>query len=363
MERRRKVLLGMVSVLLFVVFLSAMCFFFRISCTIRRRRRGSGDSPESGDFEHREKEADSEELVVFPGGERFRTQDILDAPGEVVWKSSYGTLYRAAIRLSADESGSGGGGSVSVMLLRFIRPACIGRMEDILPLVQLIGFLQHPNLVPLRALYVGPRGEKLFVHPFYEAGNLAQFLKGNLHTRGNEGTNKWSVIYELTLGIARGLEHLHHGFQRPLIHGNLKSKNVLLDADLQPRLSDIGLHLLLSPAAAQEMLEASTTEGYKAPELIKMRDASMESDIFSFGIVLLEMLTCKDALGCRLLVLKGELPKDFSFAAVNGIKDQKSNKEEALLRCYQLASSCCCPSPALRPDIKLVIRQLKEIGR
>ncbi|EHA8591592.1 putative kinase-like protein TMKL1 [Cocos nucifera] len=68
------------------------------------------------------------------------------------------------------------------MLLRFVRPACVGRTKDILPSIQMLGLVRHPNLVPLRALYVGPRGEKLFVHPFYAAGTLSQFLRVLLYS-------------------------------------------------------------------------------------------------------------------------------------------------------------------------------------
>jgi len=64
----------------------------------------------------------------------------------------------------------------------------------------------------------------------------------------------------------------------------------MLDADFQPRISDFGLYLLLNPAAAQEMLETSAMQGYKAPELIKMRDATMESDIYSLGVIMLEII-------------------------------------------------------------------------
>lgn len=175
MDRLRKLLiiLSVVSIVLFLLLLSVLYFYFRRRSSIRSRRSScAGESPENECFAPAKAEA--EELVVFSGCEHLKTQDILDAPGEVVGKSSYGTLYRATVRISSSPYDP----SSSVMLLRFVRPACVGRTVDILAAARLIGYLQHPNLVPLRALYVGPRGEKLFVHPFYAAGNLDQFLKG-----------------------------------------------------------------------------------------------------------------------------------------------------------------------------------------
>ena len=103
----------------------------------------------------------------FPGGEALTVAAILEAPGEVVAKSAHSTLYRAG--LSAGEA---------VALLRFVRPACAAGAEEAAAAARVLGAARHPNLVPTRALYVGPRGEKLLVHPFYAAGSLRRFLQG-----------------------------------------------------------------------------------------------------------------------------------------------------------------------------------------
>lgn len=109
-------------------------------------------------------------LIKFRGCENLTVHDILDAPGEVIGKSSYGTLYKASL-LKDD----------SAMLLRFLRPTCTGKLEQVVPLIQVLGSIRHPNLVPLCAFYAGPRGEKLLVFPFYSNKNLAQFIRGNVN--------------------------------------------------------------------------------------------------------------------------------------------------------------------------------------
>jgi hypothetical protein len=106
-------------------------------------------------------------LVKFPGGEALSVAAILEAPGEVVAKSVHSTLYRAG--LSAGEA---------VALLRFVRPACAAGADEAVAAARVLGAVRHANLVPIRALYVGPRGEKLLVHPFYAAGSLRRFLQG-----------------------------------------------------------------------------------------------------------------------------------------------------------------------------------------
>ncbi|RWW41437.1 hypothetical protein BHE74_00053082 [Ensete ventricosum] len=363
MEKRHKIelLLGLLcSFLVLLLFLLlALSYFFRKR--LRWRGRTKNESLEaggnSGGGGAEEEHSEAEELVRFAGGESLTVHDILDAPGEVVGKSSYGTLYRASIERSG-----------SVVLLRFLRPAYVGRAEEVLPAVRAFGAVRHPNLVPLRAMYVGPRGEKLFVHPFFAAGSLKQFLRGEF---------RWDIIYKLSLGIARGLDHLHAGLEKPMVHGNLKTNNILLDADYQPRLSDFGLHLILNPAAAQEMLEVSAAQGYNAPELVKMKDASRESDMYSLGVVVLEMLTQKDPINTnflrskdfhvptslRNLGLEHKVSDVCNSELLSQSIDQSCTNEQGLLMLFRLAIACCSPSPASRPDTRHVISQLEDIIR
>ncbi|XP_042412414.1 putative kinase-like protein TMKL1 isoform X2 [Zingiber officinale] len=300
------------GLLLFYVF----CFYFR--------RRAA---PKGRSLEDAASGAEAEEaLIRFAGGEDLTARDILDAPGEVVAKSSHATLYRAVLRRGDTPA-----------LLRFVQPDSAARTEDVLPAVRRLGAVRrHPNLVPLTAMYLGPRGEKLLVHPFYAAGNLAQFIR-----EGVSEAHSWIIIFKLSCGIARGLDHLHNGH-----------------------------------ATAQAMLDASAAQGYTAPELSKISDSSPATDIYSFGVVLLEMITRKDPLdnkflqkdlhlpsSLRILVLEHKLSDVFSSKLQKESVHQNSTNEEGLLMLFQLAMACCSPSPNLRPDIKVVIKRLEDIGR
>ncbi|XP_048535142.1 putative kinase-like protein TMKL1 [Triticum urartu] len=300
-------------------------------------------------------------LVRFPGGEGLSVAAILEAPGEVVAKSSHSTLYRAAMR-----SGE------TAVLLRFVRPACAVGADEAAAAARRIGAVSHPNLVPLRAVYVGPRGEKLLVHPFYAAGSLHRFLQ-----EGIADSQRWSLICKLSVCIAKGLDHLHTGMEKPIIHGNLKTSNILLDASYECRISDYGLYLLLNTGGAHEMLEASAAQGYKAPELVKMRDATRESDVYSLGVVLLEMLAQKEPAGdddrapssrdiflpasFKNLVLERKISDAFSSDLVR--QSRKSGNEKKLNAFFELATACCSPSPSLRPNTKEILRRLEEIAK
>ncbi|XP_010523204.1 PREDICTED: putative kinase-like protein TMKL1 [Tarenaya hassleriana] len=332
------------------------------------RRRESGEpNVESPDQkqEFSDNGSEAEELVTFHGGEDLTICDILEAPGEVIGKSSFGTLYKASLQRSG-----------KVRVLRFLRPICAVRSEakEFNGVIETLGFARHENLVPLLGFYAGTRGEKLMVHPFFGFGNLSEFIRS-----GDVASYKWSNITRITIGIAKALDHLHTGMQKPIVHGNLKSKNVLLDPSFRPHVSDFGLHLLLNPATGQEILEASAAEGYKAPELIKMKDVSKESDVYSFGVIMLELVSGKEPINqnptgddefylpdfMRNSVLDHRLSDLYRPEILRSdLKDaDNSVTEECVLKCFQLAMSCCSPSPSLRPSIKHVLRKLEEVGK
>ncbi|KAH6815171.1 Protein kinase superfamily protein [Perilla frutescens var. frutescens] len=343
--------------------LLAILLFTIFCCRKRKSENGCRDvdTDRESAFESEDEDefvafVNHEDFIKFGGGEDLSVEEILDAPGEVIGKCSYGTLYRASL-VNSD----------SVALLRFLRPSCTLRIKDVMPIVEILGCLRHPNLVPLNAFYRGPRGEKLMVHPFFGSGNLAHFIKD-----GAGEVNRWHVIHKISVGIAEGVCHLHSAREKPIIHGNLKSKNVLLDRHQHPYVSDFGLYLLLNPTAGQQMLEDSASQGYKAPELIKMKDANKESDIYSLGIILLELLCGKSPSDQDL-----HLPTALSVAVLDGrvmdlyrpdilvglSNDQRAVMEDRILQFFHLAMACCSPSPRLRPDIDQILEKLQEIGK
>ncbi|KAL0709151.1 hypothetical protein Bca4012_016129 [Brassica carinata] len=334
-------LLGVsLSALLIITFFILLFFFF---CRTRKDSSTEQDQYDVESLDHTKHvfSSKTEELVTFHGGEDLTICDILDAPGEVIGKSSYGTLYRASLQRSG-----------KVRVLRFLRPVCTVRCDDAEEfddVIETLGFVRHENLVPLLGFYGGNRGEKLMVHPFFSSGNLSGFIKS-----GGEESIKWSNILSITTGICKALDHLHTGMQKPIVHGNLKSKNVLLTSSFEPRISDFGLHLLLNQTAGQEILDVFAAEGYKAPELVKMREASKESDVYSLGVIMLELLSGKEAINNAGLGHKLYRPEILSS---NG----GDLSEESVQKYVQLALSCCSPSPSLRPNMKQALRKLGDI--
>lgn len=155
-----KLILGLTSATIFISLMVVIFLYFK------NRARNDSIDVESPELKHGD-EKEMEDLLTFQGGQDLTISDILDAPGEVIGKSNYGTLYKALLHRSN-----------CVRLLRFLRPVCIARAKDFEEAIQLLGSIRHPNLVPLVGFYAGPRGEKLLVHPFFRRGSMAQFIRG-----------------------------------------------------------------------------------------------------------------------------------------------------------------------------------------
>ncbi|KAH9307442.1 hypothetical protein KI387_035353, partial [Taxus chinensis] len=317
-----------------------------ISC---RPSRAVSDSDKSSiSFNKGQEEINGcEELIKFEGGEGLTIDGILNASGEVLGKSSYGTVYKARLQIN--------GGMIA---LRLLRDGCMRRSEEFVAVIQELGVIRNSHLVGLQAFYAGPSGEKLLVYDYIPRGNLAHLL----HNR-NRVAPGWAKMHRIALGAARGLAYLHAGLQTPIIHGNLKSKNILLGENYEAHLSDFGLHELMNPSSKLGMLEASASQGYMAPEALMLKKANTKTDIYSFGIILLEILTGRRPdqrdsanqivdlpMVVKNFVLEERISELFNPAILAG--GTRSPTEEGLLRVLQLAMGCCAPSPSVRPDIR-----------
>jgi hypothetical protein len=285
-------------------------------------------------------------LMVFEGGDHLTLEEVLNATGQVVHKATYCTVYKAKLGTS--------GGTIE---LRLLREGCCKDAASCAPVVRRIGRARHHNLVPLRAFYQGRRGEKLLVYDhFPRARTLHDLLHG-----GGEAL-PWPRRHKIALGAARALAYLHAG--QGEAHGNVRSSNVVVDELSVARLAEHALDRLLVPAAAEAVLAAAKADGYRAPELQSMRRCSARTDVYAFGILLLELL-----MG-RKPSATSDLPSAVKVAvleeaALEELLDAELLKgpapaEEGLVKALKLAMGCCAPVPAARPTMAEVVRQLEE---
>ncbi|KAJ4963908.1 hypothetical protein NE237_023847 [Protea cynaroides] len=153
-----------------------------------------------------------------------------------------------------------------------------------------LGKVKHRNLTVLRGYYAGPPDVRLLVYDYMPNGNLATLLQEASHHDGH--VLNWPMRHLIALGVARGLAFLHTA---SMVHGDVKPQNVLFDADFEAHLSDFGLDRLTIATPAEASTSATTVGslGYVSPEATLTGQVTREADVYSFGIVLLELLTGK----------------------------------------------------------------------
>ncbi|KAF6169460.1 hypothetical protein GIB67_004741 [Kingdonia uniflora] len=158
---------------------------------------------------------------------------------------------------------------------------------------ELLGKIKHRNLTVLRGYFPGPPNGRLLVYDYMPNGNLATLLQEASHQDGH--VLNWPMRHLIALGVGRGLAFLHNA---SIIHGDIKPQNVLFDADFEAHLSDFGLERLTTATSTTTPIEAASTSaipvgtiGYVSPEATLTGQVTKESDVYSFGIVFLELLT------------------------------------------------------------------------
>lgn len=183
--------------------------------------------------------------------------------------------------------------------------------------------------------------------------------------RGPETTISWPTRMTIAIGVTRGLNHLHT--QENIIHGNLTSSNILLDEQTNAHIADFGLSRLMTTAANTNVIATAGSLGYRAPELSKLKNANTKTDVYSLGVIILELLTGKSpgepTNGMDLPQWVASIVKE---EWTNEVFDLELMRDapaigDELLNTLKLALHCVDPSPAARPEVQQVLQQLEEI--
>ncbi|EHA8590300.1 rust resistance kinase Lr10-like [Cocos nucifera] len=152
-----------------------------------------------------------------------------------------------------------------------------------------LGCTYHVNIVSLVGFCL-EGATRILIYEFMANGSLEKFIYTEKQIRPSLN---WEKLLEIAIGIARGLEYLHHGSNIGILHFDIKPHNILLDKDFHPKISDFGRAKLCRPAdSIISMVRARGTVGYIAPEVFskKSRGVSSKSNVYSYGMVLLEMV-------------------------------------------------------------------------
>uniref|UniRef100_A0A2N9H8T9 Protein kinase domain-containing protein n=1 Tax=Fagus sylvatica TaxID=28930 RepID=A0A2N9H8T9_FAGSY len=227
--------------------------------------------------------------------------------------------------------------------------------------VTVIGQTHHKNLV--RLLGFSDEGhQRLLVYEFLSNGTLASFLFGDLKP-------SWYQRIQIAIGIARGLLYLHEECSSQIIHCDIKPQNILLDDYYNARISDFGLAKRLIMDQSKTHTNIRGTKGYVAPEWFRNMPITAKVDVYSYGVMLLEIICCQRSVDMETMEEEKAILTDWAYDCyregrleslvkydVEALDDWKK-----LERFVMVAIWCIQEDPSLRPTMRRATQMLEGV--
>jgi len=337
---------SIVSASVIVLVLLALVVLF-----IYTRKCAPGDSSRVQVYERREIKVFMDIGVPLTFQHVVKATDCFSA-GNCIGCGGFGATYKAEISP---------GVVVAVKRLAVGRFHCIQQFHAE---IKTLGRIRHPHLVTLIG-YHASETEMFLIYNYLPGGNLEKFIQER-----SSKFIKWNVIHKIALDIAHAIAYLHDECNPRVIHRDVKPSNILLDNDFNAYLSDFGLSRLLENSETHATTGVAGTFGYLAPEYAMTCRVSEKADVYSYGVVLLELISDKKALDpsfsshgngfnivswAHMLLRQGRAKEVFTA----GIWE--SGPHDDLVEVLHLAVKCTVDSLTIRPTMKQVVQLLKQL--
>lgn len=258
-----------------------LLFFAALVVLVVRRTRKYAEELEDWEKEYGPHRFCYKDLYRATDG--FKEEKLLGAGG-------FGKVYKGVLPKSKDE----------VAVKKISHDSKQGMREFVAEIASM-GKLRHRNLVQLLG-YCRRKGELLLVYEFMPNGSVDKILfeqdedkygygdsSSSLWTSSKAGVLNWRKRFRIIKGVASGLLYLHQGWDKLVVHRDVKASNVLLDGQLNARLGDFGLARLYDHGTNPQTTHLVGTVGYMAPELIRQGKVTTATDVFAFGVFLMEI--------------------------------------------------------------------------
>ncbi|KAJ6328073.1 hypothetical protein OIU77_009875 [Salix suchowensis] len=228
--------------------------------------------------------------------------------------------------------------------------------------VEAIGRVRHKNLVRLLG-YCAEGAHRMLVYEYVDNGNLEQWLHGDV---GPCSPLTWESRINIIIGTAKGLTYLHEGLEPKVVHRDIKSSNILLDKQWNSKVSDFGLAKLLGSESSYVTTRVMGTFGYVAPEYASTGMLNERSDVYSFGILLMEIISGRNPVDYSRPAGEVNLVEWLKSMVTNrnaeGVLDPRLPKKpspRALKRALLVALRCVDPNAQKRPKMGHVVHMLE----
>ncbi|XP_072993959.1 LEAF RUST 10 DISEASE-RESISTANCEUS RECEPTOR-LIKE PROTEIN KINASE-like 2.1 [Typha latifolia] len=272
---------------------------------------------------------------------------------QILGKGGYGTVYKGSLP---------DGHAVAIKILEESK----GTSEDFINEVASISRTSHVNVVSLLGFCL-EKSKRALIYDFMPNGSLEKFIHTD-SSNSSEASLGWEKLYEIAVGIARGLEYLHRGCNTRIVHFDIKPHNILLDQDFCPKISDFGLaKLCRAKESIVSMRGMRGTPGYIAPEIFSRQfgGASSKSDTYSYGMMVLEMVAGKrggmDAKPPRNSSTTSEVyfPQGIYEHLEQYDDEVMSESDEIVKKMILVGLWCIQTMPGDRPSMSRVVEMLE----
>ncbi|OWM70863.1 probable serine/threonine-protein kinase At1g01540 [Punica granatum] len=228
--------------------------------------------------------------------------------------------------------------------------------------VEAIGRVRHKNLVRLLG-YCVEGAHRMLVYEYVDNGNLEQWLHGDV---GPCSPLTWDIRMNIITGTAKGLTYLHEGLEPKVVHRDIKSSNILLDKQWNPKVSDFGLAKLLGSERSYVTTRVMGTFGYVAPEYASTGMLNERSDVYSFGILIMEIISGRNPVDysrppgeVNLVEWLKTMVTDRNAEGVLDPRLPEKPSSRALKRALLVALRCVDPNAQKRPKMGHVVHMLE----
>ncbi|XP_021752360.1 leucine-rich repeat receptor-like protein kinase TDR [Chenopodium quinoa] len=274
---------------------------------------------------------------------------------KIIGMGATGTVYRAEMP---------SGEIIAIKKLWGKQKETLRRRRGVLAEVEVLGNVRHRNIVRLLGCCCNREGT-LLLYEYMPNGSLDDLLHGKV--KGENLIADWLTRYKIALGVAQGICYLHHDCDPVIVHRDLKPSNILLDAEMEARVADFGVAKLIQSDESMSVIAGSY--GYIAPEYAYTLQVDEKSDIYSYGVVLLEILSGKRSVhpefGEGNSVVDWVRTKIKAKNGINDILDKNAGAScasvrEEMMLVLRVALLCTSRNPADRPSMRDVISMLQE---
>lgn len=333
--------------------------------TMKKRKKDLEEADDDGI------EDQLQDYSIAPRVQKFGFKELKKAtynfdPKNSLGKGGFGTVYKGNLK------------NREVAVKRISEDSRQGKQEFITE-VATIGGLHHKNLVKLIGWCYEKR-DFLLVYEFMPNGSLDKLIFNGRSGGGDGGNPNWEIRLNIIYGVAEALDYLHNGCEKRVLHRDVKSSNIMLDSKFDPKLGDFGLARTIrrTEETHHSTREIAGTRGYMAPEIFLTSRATAETDVYAFGVLVLEVVCGRKAANPS--EMGGDYDGDITqwvwefqergeiVAAADGRISGEYEKEE-MERVLVLGLGCCHPNPHQRPTMKNVLQVLKgevnppDVGR